>query len=213
VKNRKIKTRIIVVFLALLLMSAGSVSAQAKLAYINSDEVLEKYKEAIDVKKQLAELESQWRDEAQKKEKEIKELNEQLESQSLLLSQERKTAKQQDIQALYTKYQQFLQEKWDPQQGEAVKKQLELIQPVYDKINLAIKKIGETDGYAYIFDVVQGNILYASEKQVNLTEALVEVLNKNLKVEEEENKAEENKEKDNEEEKDKEDGEEKGGVK
>lgn len=212
-KNRKIKTRIIVVFLALLLMSAGSVSAQAKLAYINSDEVLEKYKEAIDVKKQLAELESQWRDEAQKKEKEIKELNEQLESQSLLLSQERKTAKQQDIQALYTKYQQFLQEKWDPQQGEAVKKQLELIQPVYDKINLAIKKIGETDGYAYIFDVVQGNILYASEKQVNLTEALVEVLNKNLKVEEEENKAEENKEKDNEEEKDKEDGEEKGGVK
>ena len=66
------------------------------------------------------------------------------------------------------------------QQGEAAKKEMELIQPVYDKINTTIKKIGAAEGYHYIFDVVAGNILYASEDQPDLTDKLLEELNKSL---------------------------------
>lgn len=158
----------------------GPATAQLKMGYVNSNKILEKYKEAIDVRKQLADLNEQWKQEARDKEKNIQGLQEQLESQSLLLSEERKTAKQQEIQNLYLEYQQFLQDKWNPQGGEAVKKEVELIQPVYDKINAAIKKIGDAEGFSYIFDVVAGNVLYAGVDQIDLTDRLIEELNKNL---------------------------------
>ncbi len=153
--------------------------AQLKLGYVNSQQVLEKFKDALDVKKQLAELNTQWESEARNMQREIQKLQEELESQSLLLSDQRKQEKVQEIQTLGQKYQLFLQTKWG-QQGEGVKKEVELLQPVYEKINTAIKKIGEAEGYQYIFDVVAGNILYASDDQPDLTEKLLAELNKEL---------------------------------
>ncbi len=153
--------------------------AQLKLGYVNSQQVLEKFKDALDVKKQLAELNTQWESEARNMQREIQKLQEELESQSLLLSDQRRQEKVQEIQTLGQKYQLFLQTKWG-QQGEGVKKEVELLQPVYEKINTAIKKIGEAEGYQYIFDVVAGNILYASDDQPDLTEKLLAELNKEL---------------------------------
>ncbi len=163
----------------LLFLTVGQASAQLKIGYINSNRVLATYKEAQDVRKQLQEINAKWEQEAKNMQKEIQDLQEQLESQSLLLSEERKQEKQQEVQSLYLKYQQFLQEKWGPQ-GEAVKKEEELLKPVIDKINEAIRKIGEAEGFHYIFDTVAANILYASDDQPDLTERLLEELNKGL---------------------------------
>lgn len=154
-------------------------AAQLKLGYVNSNKILETYKEAVDVKKQLQEINAQWEREARDMQKEIQELLEQLESQSLLMSEQRKREKQQEIQDLQAKYQKFVMEKWG-QGGEALKKEAELLQPVFDKINAAIRKIGEAEGFNYIFDVVAGNILFASEDQPDLTDRLLDELNKGL---------------------------------
>lgn len=180
----KITKSLVILFgLALFVSVAANVSyAQQplKIGYINSNRILETYKEAIDVRKQLAELNAQWEREAKEMQKQIQKLQEQLDSQSLLLSEERKAEKQQEIQNLYLEYQQFLQEKWNPQGGEAVKREMEMLQPVFDKINAAIKKIGDEEGFHYIFDVVNSNILYASDDQPDLTKRLLEELNKGL---------------------------------
>jgi outer membrane protein len=74
--------------------------------------------------------------------RQFQELGEQLESQSLLLSEDRKQEKQQELQNLYMKIQQYQQEKWG-QNGEYFKKEAEVMQPVIDKINKAINKVGE----------------------------------------------------------------------
>ncbi|MFQ5768965.1 MAG: OmpH family outer membrane protein [bacterium] len=178
-KNLKICCVTLTALLLSLILASKPASAQLKIGYINSNKILETYQEAIDVKKKLQEINTQWEREAKDMQKELKEKQEQLEAQSLLLSEERKQEKGQEIQNLYLKYQQFLNEKWG-QQGEAVKKEMELFQPVYDKINATIKKIGAEEGYHYIFDVVAGNILYASEDQPDLTDKLLEELNKGL---------------------------------
>ncbi len=153
--------------------------AQLKVGYVNSQQVMEKFKDALDVRKQLAEFNTQWEGEARDMQKQIQKLQEELESQSLLLSDQRKQEKVQQIQTLGQQYQLFLQTKWG-QQGEGVKKEVELLQPVYEKINAAIKKIGQAEGYQYIFDVVAGNILFASDDQPDLTEKLLVELNKEL---------------------------------
>lgn len=174
------KSKIYFLMITLILgLGFSPVFAQLKLGYVNSQQVLEKFKDALDVKKQLAELNTQWESEARNMQREIQKLQEELESQSLLLSDQRKQEKVQEIQTLGQKYQLFLQTKWG-QQGEGVKKEVELLQPVYEKINTAIKKIGEAEGYQYIFDVVAGNILYASDDQPDLTEKLLAELNKEL---------------------------------
>jgi len=175
-----VKSKIYFLMITLILgLGFSPAFAQLKLGYVNSQQVLEKFKDALDVKKQLAELNTQWESEARNMQREIQKLQEELESQSLLLSDQRRQEKVQEIQTLGQKYQLFLQTKWG-QQGEGVKKEVELLQPVYEKINTAIKKIGEAEGYQYIFDVVAGNILYASDDQPDLTEKLLAELNKEL---------------------------------
>ena len=132
--------------------------AQLKVGYVNSQQVLEKYEEALDVRKQLAELNTQWESEARDMQKEIEKLQDELESQSLLLSDQRKQEKVQQIQTLGQQYQLFLQTKWG-QQGEGVKKEVELLQPVYEKINAAIKEIGQAE------EIVNGVFLYRSRSR------------------------------------------------
>ncbi|MFQ5824166.1 MAG: OmpH family outer membrane protein [bacterium] len=178
-KSFKFYLFIAVVLTVTLAFGNRPASAQLKIGYINSNKILETYKEAVDVRKQLQEINAQWENEAKDMQKEIQELLDQLESQSLLLSDERKQAKQQEIQNLNLKYQRFLQEKWGPQ-GELAKKEAELLKPVFDKINEAIRKIGNSEGFSYIFDVINSNILFASEDQPDLTDRLFDELNKGL---------------------------------
>lgn len=172
--------RVMVAAIALaLLVSVRPVSAQLKVGYIDSQKILESYKESQDAQKQLASLNEQWQQEAKNMEQDLREKQDQLESQSLLLSEEKKTEKAQEIQNLYIRFQQFQQEKWGPQ-GEVYNKQKELMQPVLDKINASIRRIGAEDKFDYIFDVVAGNILYASDDQPDLTQRVLDELNKGL---------------------------------
>ncbi|MFQ5706902.1 MAG: OmpH family outer membrane protein [bacterium] len=178
-KNVRTSFALLVLLGGVFIFGSQAALAQLKIGYINSQTILASYKEALDVQKQLQELNAQWEGQAKDMQREIQELLDQLESQSLLLSEERKKEKQQEIQKLNQKYQKFLQVKWGPQ-GDGVKKEVELMQPVYDKINTTISKIGEAEGYSYIFDVVGANILYASDDQPDLTQKLLEELNKGL---------------------------------
>lgn len=164
---------------ALVVAAAPPASAQLKLGYIDSQKILESYKESQDAQKKLASLNEQWQQEAKNMQQDLQEKNDQLESQALLLSEEKKSEKAQEIQNLYMRFQQFQNEKWG-QQGELYVKQKEFMQPVLDKVNTAIRKMGAEEKFDYIFDVVAGNILYVSEGQADLTQHVLDELNKGL---------------------------------
>ena len=51
------------------------------------------------------------------------------------------------------------------------------MQPIIGSINQVIHRIGEEEGYDFIFDSVAGNILHAKEKY-DITEAVLEELEK-----------------------------------
>ncbi|KAA3613914.1 MAG: OmpH family outer membrane protein [Calditrichaeota bacterium] len=149
-----------------------------KLGYLNSQEILSKFKEAQDVKKQLEEINKGWENEALNMQREIKEKSDQLEAQRLLLSETKRAEKEQEIQVTYQKLQKFQATKWGPQ-GDALKEEAKLLQPIQAKIIDAINIVGEKDGFDYIFDTVTANIVYVSKGQVNLTERVIAELEKN----------------------------------
>ncbi len=162
-----------------ILGNVNPAAAQLKLGYIDSQKILEKYKEAQDAQKQLQDLNKRWQEEAENMQKDLQTKMEELDSQALLLSDERKKEKQTELENLNIRLQQFQQEKWG-NQGEVFTKRAELMQPVIDKINTVIKKIGTDEKYDYIFDIVNGNILHVSPTQPDLTDRVLEELNKTL---------------------------------
>jgi len=155
--------------------------AQLKIGYVDSQKILEKFKDAQDARKKLDEINRAWEEEARNMQQEIQKKQENLDAQSLVLTEKTKAERSQEIQNLYLRFQQFQQEKWGPS-GEAYKEQQKLLQPVIDKINAVIRQVGEAEKFDYIFDVVNGNILFAGKNQPDLTERVLQELEKGVEV-------------------------------
>ncbi len=168
-------------FLSLLfLISAFSVSqAQLKLGYIDSQKILAQYQEAIDAQNQLEQIRNQYQAEYEAKVREYQALAQEIESQSLLLSEEKKKEKLRQLQEKATEIDKFKFEKLNPEGGEFYKKNQELFQPIIKKINDIITKIGAEEEYDMVFDASSGAILHALPKY-DLTDRILEELNKGV---------------------------------
>ncbi|NOZ60625.1 MAG: OmpH family outer membrane protein [Calditrichaeota bacterium] len=174
------KTSLIV--LMLVALAAPGFAQKLKIGYVHSNKILATYKDALDVQKKIDELDRQYQQEGRQMQETLRQLQDQYDSQSLLLSDTKKKEKEAEIQNLIAKIQQFQQEKYNPQTGEIYKKQAELMQPVLDKINAIIKKISEAEGFDLVLDTASGNILYVSKQVTDLTGKILEELNKTSTV-------------------------------
>jgi len=92
--------------------------AQLKLGYVNSDAILEQYSGTKAAEEELRKQYAQWEQEASRKEENIRRMQENLQKQALLLSEDRKMQIQREMQDSLAAYQKFLQDKFG-QQGEA----------------------------------------------------------------------------------------------
>ncbi|MCB0284069.1 MAG: OmpH family outer membrane protein [Calditrichae bacterium] len=146
-----------------------------KLAYVHSQRVLNEFEEYKGVQNKLTEIQNKYQAEYDQLVKEYQTLLDEIESQSLLLSPEKKQEKERMMQQKAMEIEKYKYEKLGPQ-GEIYKKQAELGQPVLDKINAVIKKIGEDEGYDFIFDGAVG-ILWAKPAH-DITQQVLDELNK-----------------------------------
>ena len=174
-KTLKRKNHVLVsVLILIVLLGTGSVFAQVKMGYIDSQRILATYSKAVDAQKKLEAETAQASDELKKMENDFRAQQERLEQQAMLLNDEKKQQKAQELQELYMKIQQFSQDK----QTELANRQDELLKPVFDKINTVINQIGEKDGYDFIFNgSISGNLVYAKE-QYDLTDKVLAELDK-----------------------------------
>lgn len=155
----------------------GSLSArELKIGYIHSQKILAEFQESIEAQRTLDEEQRKWVEEAQKKENAIKALEDEVENQSLLLSEEKKAEKLAEIQTKYMEYQRFQQEIWG-ETGKLYQRNKELTQPIIDKVNTVINKLGKDGDYDLIFDAAVGNIVYAKD-EFDMTQLVLDDLNK-----------------------------------
>lgn len=175
-------TKVLFISLIMLFIAGPGFGQALKIGYVYSQKILADYKEAQDAQRKLDEFIQQWENEGLEMQQKFQQLREQFEAQSLLLSEAKKREKEQEMQNLYLQLQKFQQDKFNPQSGEVLKKQQELTQPVLDKINNVIKKIGDEDKFDLIFDISNGGIVYASENQIDLTDRVLAELNKGQSV-------------------------------
>ncbi|NLG17705.1 MAG: OmpH family outer membrane protein [Fibrobacter sp.] len=145
-----------------LTMAATASWAELKIGYINSELIFMEYEGTKDAQDKFNKEVAKWEQEASKKQKEIKDLKDQLDKQSLLLSNDRKKEMEDSLNQKMISYQSFLQEKFG-QKGEALVKNEELTKPIIEKINKIIEKIAKEENYDYIFDARAGGIVFAKK--------------------------------------------------
>lgn len=161
---------------AVFCFTSGVYAKDIKIGYIDSEKIFTKFKGTLDAQKKFDDIQTKWKEDAEKMQKELLALKDELENQGLLLSEAKKKEKAALIEKKYAEYQEFVNSIWGVN-GKAYRKNSELTKPIMDRINVILKKIGEDEGYSFIFDAAQGAVVFA-EPGRDLTDRVVEELNK-----------------------------------
>lgn len=153
----------IILIIGILLLTKVITFAQ-KVAYVDTEYILSQIPDYKKAQQELDKTSTQWQKEIENKYAEIKELREIYEAEQILLSDEMRKKREDDI-ATREKEVIELQKQRFGIEGELFRKRQELVKPIQDKVYNAIKAVATKGGYAIIFDKASGlSMLYTSDK-------------------------------------------------
>ena len=133
---------------------------QLKIGYIDSNRIMQEFEEVRDAQAQLEKETRRLQVEYNTYVERLDSLNQEFERQRLLLSNEKIREKENEIQTLYQTTQAFQQQKFGPE-GDLYRYQAQLMAPVLDKVDAAVKKLGAERSFDYIIDAAGGALVYA----------------------------------------------------
>jgi len=146
-----------------LVFATAFIQAQ-KFAYVDTKYVLDNIPEYAEAQAQLEELSAQWQKKIEAKFDEVEKMYQAYQVQSVLLPEEMKTKKEQEIVDA-EKEAKSMQRDYFGKDGELFKKRQELVKPIQEKIYNAIQQIAEDNNYAVVFDKAGSlTMMYANPK-------------------------------------------------
>ncbi|MBE6302385.1 MAG: OmpH family outer membrane protein [Bacteroidales bacterium] len=145
------------------IISAVSVNAQ-KFALMDMEYVLKNIPAYERANEQLTQQSKRWQAEVDDLTVEAQNLYKKYQSESIFLSDEQRTKREQEILAK-EKLASELKRKYFGPEGELYKKRESLMAPIQDEIYNAVKEICESKGYSAVVDRASAvSIIYASPK-------------------------------------------------
>lgn len=147
---------------------------QLKIGYIDSNRIMQEFEEVRDAQAQLEKETRRLQVEYNTYVERLDSLNREFERQRLLLSNEKIREKENEIQTLYQATQAFQQQKFGPE-GELYRYQAQLMAPVLDKVDAAVKKLGAERSFDYIIDAAGGALVYALPAHDLTTDVIAEL--------------------------------------
>jgi outer membrane protein len=173
------KTRKSLLLLAAMFLLGITVNAQQnqRIAYVDSDYILENIPEYADAQEEINQLSKKWEKEITALFQEAQELDREYQAESVLLSEDQKRKKKEAITAKRQEAENLRMQYYGPE-GELFAKRAELIQPIQEKVYNAINQVALTKNYAFVFDKAAGTtMLYCSDKNDISDEILDEIGN------------------------------------
>jgi outer membrane protein len=162
--------------LAGMLALATAASADLKIAHVDSKMLFEKYSETTKAQRDYDRQVQKWEQEAQGKQKELLEMKERLEKQSLMLSDEKKKELEAQFAKKKADYEQFVQQIYG-KEGALYQKNQEITDPIVQKIKKTIQDVANQEGYDMVLDRAAGAVVFW-KKDNDLTQRVLEILNK-----------------------------------
>jgi outer membrane protein len=157
--------------LALFIIFAGQrADAQTvKFAHINSDELIKSMPEYDSAMAKLEKTRKDLVNQIEIMQVEINNKYEKYNKESKTLTDLVRQTKEQELQDMNTRLQEFQQNA----QQQLQEQQTALTQPIFTKVDKAIKDVGKEGGFIYVFDVAKGQVLYFDDTKSTNVLALV----------------------------------------
>jgi outer membrane protein len=149
----------------LIFVATAGYSQTMKFGHINSDELIQALPEFDSATVKLEKFRKELINALELMSVELNNKNDAYTKEQKNLTDIVKQTKEQEIIDLNKRMQDFQQNAQEQLQN----KQVELFQPIYTKVDKAIKDVGKENGFVYVFDVAKGSLLYFDEtKSTNI---------------------------------------------
>ena len=147
----------------LILVVFVAVHAQ-KFAFVDTQYILDNLPEFTEAQAQLDDLSAQWQKEIEAKFAEVDKMYKDYQAQSVLLPEDMKKKKEQEIVDKEKEAKNLQKQKFG-KDGDLFKKRQELVKPIQEKLYNAIQEVATTNNYSVIFDKGGSlTMLYANPK-------------------------------------------------
>jgi outer membrane protein len=159
------------IFLLSLFLVNSSLYAQ-KMAFVNSDYILSNVPEYKASQKQLEEIASEWQKEIESKLSEIDQMYRTYQVEKILLSEEMRVKKENEILAKEKAAKELQKKRFAPG-GDYFKKQEELIRPIQDKVFNAISRLAEDKNYVMVLDKAGSTTIMYGNKRFDISNEVI----------------------------------------
>jgi len=151
-----------------LMLSIAVYADETKIGYVDSQRIFTEFPAYQEAQVKFNNEVETWNREGEEMKNEIDQLTTELEGQSLILSAEKKSEKEDFLAAKQDTLNQFLNAVFGPE-GRAEQRMAELSKPVRDKILATIEQMAIENDYSIVFDAGAVNIAYA-KKSLDITD-------------------------------------------
>lgn len=158
----------------LLVGFVGNLAAEEmKMGFIDMQKAIQETAAGKKAKKDLEDEFNKKKKELEKKEADLKKMNDDLEKKSLVLTDEVKQKKAQELQAEMIKYREVVAKS----QMEIQKKERDLTAPIVTKLREIVDDIAKKEGYTMVLEKSEQSVLWA-KKDLDLTDRVIKEADK-----------------------------------
>ncbi len=158
----------------IILLMGMLAAREVKIGLVDAERVMTEYQATAAATAEFNQFVTTYRDSASVLKRNIDDLKSELNTQELLLSEEARLRKIDEIEALTNSYNQFLQDIFGTR-GKVEQKNDALMAPLLEKINDAIGKIAEQEGFEIVIELSEG--VYYASGDLDITELVINELN------------------------------------
>jgi outer membrane protein len=137
----------------------STMAQSMKFGHINSDQLIQAMPEFDSANVKLQKFQKELQNALELMSVELNNKSDAYQKEGKNLTDIVKQTKEQELTDMNRRIQEFQTNA----QTQLQQKQSELFQPVYAKVDKAIKDVGKENGFVYVFDVAKGSLLYFDE--------------------------------------------------
>jgi Skp family chaperone for outer membrane proteins len=165
--------------LALAIISTAPSLAQLKIAFVRPEYILSQYEPYREAMKQVQTYEKTETDKLNKMVADLQKKYEDAQKQAPLMTEEKRNEKVAELEKQRADIEKAQDDLLNRESGRLFKKHEELVQPIFDRLNRVLERLGQSEKYDFIFNVTTDtqNILYA-DKKFDISEQVAELLKK-----------------------------------
>ena len=173
------KTRKLLLFAIAIFFFSFAMQAQrgARIGYIDMEYILESVPEYLEASTQLAGKVQRWKQDVDKKQKEIDLMSLNLSNERVLLTKELIDEREEEIKIKEDEMLQYQQDRFGPK-GDLMIQRRQLVQPIQDQVFNIVQEIAEAKKYDFIFDKSADIVMLFAAKRNDISDLVLRSINR-----------------------------------